>query len=205
MKTHKHHIIPKHAGGTDHPSNIVELSIAEHAEAHKLLYEENGKEYDRFAWLGLAGLIGREEIVYAILTLPKSEEHKRKISDAHKGKPKPWSVGNTHAACGAGIPKSEEHKKNISKSKEGVARLDMIGNNYATALKGVPKSKEHIENVKAALNNPENKKRRSDKIKASWENRKILQCSHCSFESKNAANMKRYHFENCKKKVKENE
>jgi hypothetical protein len=34
MIIHKHHIIPKHAGGTNDPSNLVELTIEQHAEAH---------------------------------------------------------------------------------------------------------------------------------------------------------------------------
>jgi hypothetical protein len=48
---HKHHIIPRHAGGTDDPSNLVELSIEEHAEAHRVLYEK----YDR--WQDKYGLV----------------------------------------------------------------------------------------------------------------------------------------------------
>lgn len=32
---HLHHIIPKHMGESDDPDNLVELSIEEHAEAHK--------------------------------------------------------------------------------------------------------------------------------------------------------------------------
>jgi hypothetical protein len=60
---HKHHIIPKHAGGTDDPSNIIELTIEEHAEAHRLLFEEFGRHQDWLAWQGLAGLITKEEIV----------------------------------------------------------------------------------------------------------------------------------------------
>ena len=43
MITHKHHIIPKHIGGTDDPSNLIELIIPEHAEAHRKLYEEYGR------------------------------------------------------------------------------------------------------------------------------------------------------------------
>ena len=34
MVYHKHHIIPKHIGGTDDPSNLVDLTIEEHAEAN---------------------------------------------------------------------------------------------------------------------------------------------------------------------------
>jgi hypothetical protein len=52
---HKHHIIPKHRGGTDDPSNIVELSIEEHADAHRKLYEEDGNEFDKIAWNVLSG------------------------------------------------------------------------------------------------------------------------------------------------------
>ena len=43
---HKHHIIPKHEGGIDVPENIIYLSIEEHTEAPRLLYEKNGKIED---------------------------------------------------------------------------------------------------------------------------------------------------------------
>jgi hypothetical protein len=51
---HKHHIIPKHAGGSDDPSNLIELTPAEHAEAHRLLYEQYGRWQDEVAWKGLS-------------------------------------------------------------------------------------------------------------------------------------------------------
>ena len=60
---HRHHIIPRHAGGSDDPSNIQRLTIEEHAEAHKILYETYGREEDRIAWLGLSSQIGKEEAV----------------------------------------------------------------------------------------------------------------------------------------------
>lgn len=61
--SHKHHIIPKHAGGTDDPSNLVELSVSDHAEAHKTLYEQHGRWQDYVAWQGLAKLSPKEELV----------------------------------------------------------------------------------------------------------------------------------------------
>lgn len=60
-KLHKHHIIPKHMGGTDDPSNLVELTVEEHAQAHKKLWEEDGQEWDRIAWLALSGQINMSE------------------------------------------------------------------------------------------------------------------------------------------------
>lgn len=55
--THKHHIIPKHMGGSDDASNLIELTIEEHAEAHKKLYDEYGKWEDKIAWQMLSGQI----------------------------------------------------------------------------------------------------------------------------------------------------
>lgn len=68
MVTHKHHIIPKHMGGSDDPDNLIELSVAEHAEAHRKLYEENGLLQDKLAWQGLLGLISTADIVHALQT-----------------------------------------------------------------------------------------------------------------------------------------
>lgn len=40
---HRHHIVPRHAGGTDDESNIQLLAVEEHAEAHRKLYEQYGR------------------------------------------------------------------------------------------------------------------------------------------------------------------
>ena len=119
---HLHHILPRHMGGTNDPSNLIELTVEEHAEAHRKLYEEYGRVQDRRAWLGLAKIMTGAEIIKEILTSPKSEEHKRKISEAHKGKPKPWLLGSRNGAGNAGKPKSEEHKKKIAEAHTGKVR-----------------------------------------------------------------------------------
>ena len=61
MITHKHHIIPRHAGGSDDPANLVELTVEEHANAHKLLYEQEGRWQDKLAWQALSGQISMSE------------------------------------------------------------------------------------------------------------------------------------------------
>lgn len=109
MKKHKHHIIPKHAGGTDDITNLVELTIEEHALAHKLLYEKYGRWQDRVAWLSLSGIMKDEERIYEILKnsnpggYTHSEESRKKISMAQKGKKKkypPWNKGKTCPGIG---------------------------------------------------------------------------------------------------------
>lgn len=59
---HIHHIVPKHIGGTDDPANLIELSVEDHAEAHRILYEKYGREEDKMAWLGLSGQATKKEV-----------------------------------------------------------------------------------------------------------------------------------------------
>ena len=74
---HNHHIIPKHAGGSNDKSNIIELTIEEHANAHKLLFEQYGKIEDFIAWKMLSGKteeceLERIELAkQGLITLPK--------------------------------------------------------------------------------------------------------------------------------------
>lgn len=60
---HLHHIVPRHAGGTDDPSNLVELTVEEHAREHYILWNQHGRWEDKFAWKGLCGFIGKEEMI----------------------------------------------------------------------------------------------------------------------------------------------
>jgi hypothetical protein len=60
---HLHHIVPKHAGGTDAPENLIELSVAEHAEAHRKLWEEHGRWQDKLAWDALRGHIACADVI----------------------------------------------------------------------------------------------------------------------------------------------
>ena len=65
---HKHHIVPKHMGGKNNPENIISLTPEEHAKAHQELYEKYGKIEDYLAWKGLAGFMGKEEIIFNLMS-----------------------------------------------------------------------------------------------------------------------------------------
>jgi hypothetical protein len=106
MIKHKHHIIPRHAGGTDHPSNLIELTIEEHAEAHRILYEEHGRDGDKWAWLGLSGQVGKDEIL-------------RQIAKSRKGIKKPEGFGEKISTYRKTFKYSEESKLKMSNAKKG--------------------------------------------------------------------------------------
>jgi hypothetical protein len=56
-------------GGSNSKDNLVELSIEEHANAHKKLWEEYGHQEDYLAWQGLSGLMTKEELVKEMLKM----------------------------------------------------------------------------------------------------------------------------------------
>lgn len=114
MGTHTHHKIPKHAGGTNDPENLVELTVEEHAAAHQKLYEEYGRWQDFLAWKALSGQVDKDDIRRMLTSLalkgkPKSADHIEKIrknqsgkkhsektkalmSQTRKGRKRPWSI-----------------------------------------------------------------------------------------------------------------
>lgn len=118
---HKHHIIPRHAGGTDDPDNLVYLTVEEHAEAHKQLYEEYGRWQDKLAWQGLSGQIGKEEMIAGIYANRKtrlgvvlSDETKRKISMTKRGSTLSDETKRKISKSLTGIPASQTQKDKVS-------------------------------------------------------------------------------------------
>lgn len=121
---HMHHIVPRHAGGTDDPSNLVRLTVEEHAEAHRKLYEQYGREQDRIAWLGLSKRINKEEA--RILAVKASntgrkqtEEHKRKRESSRQE----YMKKHGGPTLGKKLPPaSEERKRKIGDANRGKNR-----------------------------------------------------------------------------------
>lgn len=126
-------------GGTDDPANLVELTVSEHAEAHKLLFEKHGQWQDEIAWKALSGQISKAEINYYISVINNTgeknpmygkvgymkgkthtEEAKEKIKEARK-KQKIIHTKETKEKIGLahkGKIISEEHRKIVSESNK---------------------------------------------------------------------------------------
>ena len=63
---------------------MIRLSIEDHAESHRVLFETNGKLEDWVAWKALCGQITNAEALMILLKRPKSQETKDKLSESHK-------------------------------------------------------------------------------------------------------------------------
>jgi len=122
---HKHHIVPKHAGGTNDPSNLIEVTIEQHAELHLSRYLSFGEKEDWWAFMGLSGQMSKEDIFAETckswLGKKRSEETKLKMRKPHGPKHTPESRAKISAAR-KGKTLSPEHKEKISKSLEGNQR-----------------------------------------------------------------------------------
>lgn len=146
MLKHIHHIVPKYMGGTDDPSNLVELTVAEHAEAHRLLYEQNGNWQDYCAWQALSGQIGKEEII------------RMKQSMAWKGKKHtPEAILKLKDSCAKRTERQradgtlERANKKRSESHKGKKKSPEHLANWAAARKGHPVSEETREKIRRTL------------------------------------------------------
>lgn len=97
---HKHHIIPKHAGGTDDPSNLIEVTREEHANIHLQMYEQTGNRYDLGAYYLLTGQT--DESWKIMCSLGGSIQGKRNAESGHMLK----------------IREGQDHSKNGKKGAE---------------------------------------------------------------------------------------
>ena len=132
MIKHKHHIVPKHMNGTNDASNLIELTVEEHAEAHRKLFEEHGRWQDEIAWKALSGQITTaeatiESIKKANIGRKASEETKEKLSLARKGKPRPDVAKRM-----IGHKYNIGRKRHQSQEERRKRSLSMIGNKFGT-------------------------------------------------------------------------
>ena len=133
-------------GGTDDPSNLMEVSVEEHTNLHLSLYLQYGKREDWVAFNMLLGQMGSEELFLErcrmgadkYWTNERREEHskvmrkrrlgqrhseetKRKISLSHTGRKKHTEESKRKLReANLGKVLSEETRKKISKNHNGL-------------------------------------------------------------------------------------
>ena len=164
---HKHHIIPKHAGGTDDSSNIVMLTVKEHAEAHRKLYEEHGRWQDKVAHRMLSGQITAQE---ATIEAIKKTQTGRKHSFEEIEKRKKSLIGKKH---------SEETKKKMSLNNGMKGKT--LSENQKKILSVTHKGKILSEHHKEILRQThlgktkplDQRKKMSESAKLGWEKRRL--------------------------------
>ena len=122
-------------GGTDDADNLVELTVEEHALAHKELYERYGKDEDRIAWLSLSQQMTAPEVFLETSRLGGLNNRGKVLTEEHKQNLSKSLTGRT---C------SEEHKKKVSKAQTGK------NNSMYGVVRGEEYSRKQSEAMKAA-------------------------------------------------------
>jgi HNH endonuclease len=166
---HKHHIIPRHAGGTNSPSNIKLLTISDHAKEHKLLFEKHGRWQDEVAFKTLSGQISNLDAT--------------KIAQHYAGKTtiqKQISEGK-HPALGHKC--SDQWKRQQSERAKG--NKNCVGKKNSLGSKRDEKWCQE-----------QSERKQGKQIARGWK-RPLVICPHCQ-KSGGSNLMKRYHSDNCK-------
>ena len=162
---HKHHIIPKHAGGTNDPENLVYLTVEQHAEAHKKLYEEHGRWQDQIAHRMLSGQMSAyEATIDAIKKTQTGRVHseKEKKLRSEYAKNRKWSLETKNKiSCGnMGKKHTQETKLKIGLSHKGKKLSTEHRNTISLTHLNKPKSEEQ-------------KRKMSESAKELWRQRRL--------------------------------
>jgi len=144
MVTHKHHLIPRHEGGTDHPSNLIDVSIEVHAQIHKVRWEAFGHWQDKVAWLTLSKQI----------TCAEATKLTQKLANLGSNNPMYRKTGELNPMWGRkgelsphwGKKHSTENNNKKRKSLQNRTYVDLHGPEKAEEIKNKlrkPKTEEH--------------------------------------------------------------
>ena len=169
-------------GGSDDPSNIIELTVEEHAEAHRLLFEKYGRWQDQIAWKALSGMIGKEEVIHEIhkkmnLGRIHSKESREKMAKAKIGR----KISTEHAKAlhegRRNSKNSKEHNEAILKTKIGVSLTSDHKNKISKSRKENPEIKSLASKAGKISSDryksdPERQKEHSERMKLWWKQRK---------------------------------
>jgi hypothetical protein len=144
-------------GGEYIEGNVIEVEVtqcdrqtANHIMWHFANWQLWGKEEDKLAWKGLAGYIGKEEIIH----------ERSRLGGRIAGTAKWWTNGEEEVkshACPAGwcSGRSNIIKSNLSIKRAGKRDSDETKEKKSLTAKGRAKSQSHKENISKTHNTPE--------------------------------------------------
>jgi hypothetical protein len=168
----EHHILPHTMNGSDNKENLVYMPIRYHIMAHIVIVEaypshrglryallmitsDGNKNNQVYRQEGLKTLSTRllttvrENSVLKLKELGKSEEHRRKLSEANKGKKMPKEIREKISRANKGKHRgpngrhlSEEHKRRISEANKGRKLSKETREKISKAKRGKPLSEE---------------------------------------------------------------
>lgn len=146
----RHHIVPRSMGGTNEPSNLVDLTHREHFIIHWLLKRIHGGKMATAFWL----MCQKNNPTGHRPTSSQYEwarrSHSNRVSERFKGRPCPMK-GRKHTS---------EARANMSKSKKGIPRgpraplTSEHKSKLSKSLKGRPspmKGNRHTEEAKRRM------------------------------------------------------
>lgn len=212
----RHHIIPESffinrsrpgpkgwlTGNPEDSSNIVFLTLREHAFCHKLLVRMTVGEM-------------KSKMILAIWRMLNSK-HKKLFSSKDYEKYRLLFIDSIkYLNTGKRKPLTNEHKSNISKSSKGIPKTDLAKNNMKLAWKlrdrTVKQSTRELNRIASNRywSSDEAKKIQSEKRKQFIQSNpslidyqikninKLISCEHCH-KTMNIGNYKRWHGSKCK-------
>lgn len=151
---HKHHIIPRHEWkkrfgnlqGFNAPDNVVYLTIEQHSQVHKILYEMNGNRFDYIAYQSLSKKIDKGEAIRLANQAANIGNKNR------KGKAlglTPWNKGK---------------KNTVTFSQETIHRLREMNSGANHPQYGTKHSEETRKKISIANSKPYDPERRAKKL-----------------------------------------
>ena len=150
MTQHNHRIIPGYGGGKYVEGNVVALTVTQHAMWHFAEWVRKGHPYDRLAWKGLAGIVGKEELVAELMKLNKGFSGKTHTDE--------WKENNSKMMkkLHAESPERQEQIRQLGKSEHkrntGPGTMSMSGPNKRQYMRRHWK-KEVWDDLKEAYEN----------------------------------------------------
>ncbi len=184
-------------GGSDESSNLVEVSVVQHAMWHFANWQLWGNKEDYLAWKGLTGFQGKEEIIEQLIETGRQKGRqaaKKATRDLINNGLHPFQNPSVREKALISSLKSQEQL--VKEGKHSFQNIEM--RIRRARLDSIRKKKEYKEGL-SPLQNPDTVEKRrltSSKAKSSQNSTKVM-CPHCK-KVGGHTNMKRYHFDNCK-------